>query len=339
MTNASAPATGKPAAGLTWAQYVGDLVTEHGSLAALALKVSMLNEAAGDAESIERGLRRLRLREHREGGQMGLRLLQAFGIPKVVEQRAKWMGVYHSRFTDLPVSLCFDQLRVWDRPPVAESAARIWIQLGFVTAFLRLGDFENAEAHLRQVHLAGRAPVAARIETSLLEAFVARQPSQALARKRLLAAVDPLLANPELDDMEQLYLTTRWLDQCAYDALHPSQGKPDFASAKACYQKMPTGDVPHFVVCKRESGLAYVGWKLGDKTAAAAHARAALQEAGDGGLLRLRVSYLGLLARILGDGDEGRQALARAVRAAKGLEDEALLGRLQGDAKPKAAAR
>jgi hypothetical protein len=43
--------------------------------------------------------------------------------------------------------------------------------------------------------------------------------------------------------------------------------------------------------------------------------------------VRLRIAALGLLAHILGE-DEGKDVRARAVRAARGLEDEDLVARV-----------
>jgi hypothetical protein len=106
-------ATATPA--MTWGEYIARLASEHGSLAAVALRLSLAEGVDADAQTVERALRRLRAKEHQDGGQYGRWLIRTFGMPRDVEHRAKWMGVYHSRFTALPVSLCSDQLRLWDR--------------------------------------------------------------------------------------------------------------------------------------------------------------------------------------------------------------------------------
>jgi hypothetical protein len=124
-------------AGFSWGEYVAQLVDEHGSLAALALRLAELASTPEDSASVERALRRLRQRGNLGGGDYGRRLLRAFGLPRPIEARVRWMGVYHSRFTDLPRSLCQDQLRVWDRPPVSESRARVWLELGQASVALR----------------------------------------------------------------------------------------------------------------------------------------------------------------------------------------------------------
>lgn len=314
--------------GWTWGRYLESLVSAHGSLAAVAMKLAHSENVDADATSIERALRRLRTRENREGGQYGRWLLRTFGVPQEIEHRARWMGVYHSRFTDLPVSLCLDALRLWDRPPVSESRARVWLALGWATCALRLGELANAETHLARAR-GGRTSDAARIETLLVEGYVASRKLDRARVASLLADVEPLLASHELARDERMCLQTRWLDQRAYQRLHPTDGtEPDVAGALALYEHVPSGDVPIFVTCKRESGLAYVHHRLGDRERAAAHARRAITHAGDGGFVRLRIAYLGLLAHITeGQDDEG--ARTRALRAARGLEDEDLVVRLE----------
>src|SRR5437660_980518 len=124
-------------AGFTWGEYIAGLVEEHGSLAAVASRLVELRGFVDDVNSVERGLRRLRQRGDLDGGDSGRRLLNAFGVPKDIDARVRWMGLYHTRFTDLPRSLCADQLRLWNRPPVSESRERVWLQLGFASLALR----------------------------------------------------------------------------------------------------------------------------------------------------------------------------------------------------------
>jgi hypothetical protein len=119
--------SGQAPAGYTWGELVGGLVEEHGTLSAVAWK---LIEHGDDVASIERALRRLRGRGQLDGGVWGQRLLRVFGVPKSIEARLRWMGLYQSPFNDLPLALCLDQLRLWDRPPISESRARVWIELG-----------------------------------------------------------------------------------------------------------------------------------------------------------------------------------------------------------------
>src|SRR5688500_5887809 len=107
-----------PGQGFSWADYVDWLVETHGTLAAVAERLSALRAYKEDAASIERALRRLRARGQKEGGSWGTRVLAAIGLPGAAEARTRWMGAYHSRFVDLPVPLCLDLVRLWDRPPI-----------------------------------------------------------------------------------------------------------------------------------------------------------------------------------------------------------------------------
>src|SRR5262249_28282113 len=99
-------------------------------------------------------------------------------------------------------------------------------------------------------------------------------------------------------------------------------------AARRLYERILVREAPFFAACKRESGLAYVSFRGADRARAVVHAEAACRHAGDGGFVRLRIAALGLLAHILGEA-EGREARDRALRAARGLEDEDLVGRLR----------
>lgn len=317
-----------PPPGYTWGDYLEHLVEEHGSLAALALKVASLAPGPEDPASIERALRRLRRRGHLDGGAYGRRLLRAFGLPRSVEARLRWMGVYHSRFTDLPRSLCLDQLRLWDRPPVSAARARVWVELGLASAALRGRDLDAAGVHLRRARAVPGQDAAARAEALLTEAFLV---SKHRDRARVEAALDAagrILAEEAIAPEERACLHARWIDQRAYLENHPPPGQaPDTAAALALYQSIPAGDVHPFVSYRRDAGLAYARWRLGDRASAIGLAEAAVRHAGDGGFLRLRAMGLNLLGRILGDA-EGERVKARALAIAERLEDEELLGRI-----------
>jgi hypothetical protein len=312
---------------MSWREYIASLVLEHGTLAALALKLSLAEGVEADAATVERALRRLRTKEHQDGGQYGRWLLRTFGMPQAVEHRAKWMGVYHSRFTDLPVSLCLDQLRLWDRPPLAESRTRTWLELGFATCALRLDDLAGARAHLTRAR-GGHGTCAARIETRLLDAYLASRRKDGGQARAILEEIEASLHDPELEADEKACLAARWLDQRAYQHLHPAgTSAADIDAARRLYERIATRDAPFFAACKRESGLAYVCFRLGDAGRAVEHAENACRHAGDGGFVRLRIATLGLLAHILG-APRGDAVRARAMRAARYLEDEDLLTRL-----------
>ncbi len=100
----------------------------------------------------------------------------------------------------------------------------------------------------------------------------------------------------------------------------------DVAGARVHYAAIPDSPVP-YVACSRALGLAYCAWSLGDAAEAAAWATRAIDEAGDGGLVRLRVRALNMLSRIV-DGERAAEVNARARRIATMLEDEELLRRV-----------
>lgn len=318
-------------AGYSWGDYLAHLVEEHGSLAAVALKLVHLATTPEDSASVERALRRLRQRGNLDGGDYGRRLLRAFGLPRTVEARVKWLGVYHSRFTDLPLPLCLDQLRLWDRPPVNESRARVWIELGFASAALRARDLEAAEVHLRRARAAPPVELAARLELALVEAYLASRRKQPPRLAEALAEAGRLLAHDDgsLTPEERACLRVRWIDQRAYQLNNPPRGAaPDHRAALALYESLPQGDIHPFVSYRRDAGLAYAKFMLGDRAAAIRLAEAAIGHAGDGGYVRLRAMALNLLARLRGD-DEGATARVRAQAIARRLEDEDLIGRLE----------
>ncbi|MBA3548197.1 MAG: hypothetical protein H0T76_17075, partial [Nannocystis sp.] len=183
------------AAGFTWGDLLQALIDEHGTLSAVAWR--LIEQAQGDdVASIERALRRLRRRGQLDGGVWGQRLLRVFGVPATVESRVRWMGLYHSPCADLPLPLCIDQLRLWDRPPVSTSRARVWLHLGHASCALRARALDDAAAHLTQATaaltgLAGHDD--ARIEAALVGAYVCSQRGQSVqayfdGAERLLAA-------------------------------------------------------------------------------------------------------------------------------------------------------
>lgn len=338
-------------AGLTWADLLEQLVAEHGTLTQVAWKLVEQSKVELDVTSVERALRRLRNRGQRDGGAWGQRLARVFGMPKSVEDRVRWLGCYHSPFNDLPVALCLDQLRLWDRPPMAGSRARLWVHLGFVTCALRTRRLDDAALHAARVReaLAGLDPSydVARIELALVDGFVASRtaqssddasragaaietddPNRAGARS---AAVDAcldratqLLASATLDGGDRACFAARLADQRAYQLNRAG----DHAAALAIYQALPVEDSHPFASYRRDSGLAYGLHKLGRTDEALALARRAIQHAGDGGYTRLRVMGLLMLARIAGrDSEAGVDALGRARSIATRLGDDELLER------------
>lgn len=311
-------------AGFTWEDYVGWLVASQGSLAAVAERLSALRGYADDVGSIERALRRLRTRGQRDGGTWGARALAAFGLPEAVDGRTRWMGAYHSRFTDLPLPLCQDLLRLWDRPPVNEApSSHVWLALASSTCALRGDDRESAKKHLSRARpMMGKAAVEARIELVLTEAFIASR-EEVERVPLLLDEVGPLFELP-MDPRDRACLYVRWIDQRAYERNRSWGGKkPDPAAAEALYRTIPTEDAPAFALSRRANGLAYARWKQGFPEEGAALAREACRHAGDGGHMRMRAMALNMLARIVG-GAEGEAAKRRAISIAADLEDESL---------------
>ncbi|MEZ4433886.1 MAG: hypothetical protein R3F65_15890 [bacterium] len=377
--------------GFSWGDLVDGLVAERGSLAAVALHLAEQRAFAEDVESVERGLRRLRSRGTGDGGVWGERVVRVFGLPAAVVDRVRWMGQYHTRFSDLPATLAGELIAPWDRPPVSLGPARVWLLLGRVNLALRRhGDVAGllAAAGL----LAGRAEAAAQVELCLVSAYATsrRDPAAtnaALARAGRLLGVDgidgmadasdamseardgtddpkdargPAAAigairdgarthqnataaaaasdairdgmNEQMDAIDSMAgqmsafdhacLFARWVDQVAYCYNRPRHGAPDHATALALYERIPA-DGPLFARCRRENGLGWTRLGMGDRAAAAAHALASVEAAGDAGSLRLRAMALNLLAAA-SEGEAAARARARAVAIAAHLEDEAL---------------
>ena len=313
------------ALGFTWGDYVDGLVAREGSLVAVAERLAATKSYEEDVGSIERGLRRLRSRGSSPGGKWGSRLLSLFGLPGDVQARLRWMAAYHSRFTDLPVPVCEDLVRLWDHPPTNDRRdSRVWLGIARTCIALRRSEDERALELLEQIERdLEYAPVEARIEFLLIRAFIASK-RETDRVPEVLAAVAPLLPEVAGDD-ERACLEVRWIDQRAYDLNSGLRGAPDYAAAEALYRGIPSEGLPPFVLCRRANGLAYARFKQGDLEQAANLARDAAAHAGDGGHVRLRVMALGLLARI-----EPREsaAHARALEMSRRLDDELLLSRL-----------
>lgn len=308
-----------------WSAYVDWMVSVAGSLAAAADRLAAHRGYKDDAGSVERALRRLRKRGSLDGGTWGSRALAVFGLPEAVQERVRWLGQYHSRATDLPASVTADLLRAWSHPPTTESrAGRAWIALGHVSLALRAKDHAAAELHLdrARVDLAG-APAEARLEALFARAY--------LASRHQLERVPPLLeeAGTLLEDVagehDRACLRARWIDHRSYEL-----GRDGAHAAAEALWRTIASEAPPFALARRESGLAYARWKQGDREAAASHARAAADHAGDGGHVRARAMALSLLARITGD----LGARDRAIAIARQLEDETLLARFGAGREP-----
>lgn len=342
--------TGASPLGCTWQRYLEQLTREHGGWTALT---QLLMRRAGtsvglpdDPATIERGLRRLRSRGNAPGGQYGIWLMRYFGVPRPLADTARWMGQYHSRFSDLPLTLREEQLWLWDRPPIAESAAARWIHLGLASVAMRRRDLDGARHWLARVTAQGgtgsleatagveaRLPAAiVSVEATLLEARLAMDAGQpSLAEEVLGRAQAEVAGLPAGDDRDCYH--ARWADQRAYQLIHarpaPQLGEvARLREAARLYRSINGRSPVAFVRFRRDHGLAYCHWKLGDHERATRHARAAVDHAGDAGLLRFRALAMNLLAHI--EPAEARTLRDRAGRIIAELEHADLRPRTAG---------
>jgi hypothetical protein len=319
--------------GLTWEAYVDHFVVQVGGWTALADE--LIRRAPPDAEvpsdllSVEKGLRRLARREHRPGGQYGRWMLRFFGVPPSVEDWARWLAQYHSRFADLPTSLRLEQLRLWDRPPISESKVAAWIHVGLASVLHRMADLENCRERLRQATAgAERAGAAARIEILLLSARIATDEGRRTDADEMFDAAEALLSDGAINPSDRLCYRARLIGQRAYHLTKPGPGeKEDLERALELFERIDEDASLPFVCFRRTAGLAYCTWKLGDAEEGARLARLAAEHAGDGGFVRFRIMALNLLSRMVA-ADEAEPIHARAERLARQLEDEDLVRRV-----------
>ena len=330
MTKDTGQKTGQdPPLGYSWGDYIGALVAEAGTLTAVAWKLAERGLGSDDVASIERALRRMRARGQRDGGSWGQRLLRTFGVPRGVEDRLRFMGLYHSPFNDLPLPVCLDQLRIFDRPPLSESRARVWLHLGYASVALRRRDFEEAGRCLERSTEAAPMPDDARIEHALARAYLLSRVGSDADVAAQLAAAERFLAGASLGPGEHACFQARLVDQRAFQRNY----RGDHAAALALYRSLPEADIHPFASYRRDAGLAYGYSRVGDQEAALVHARRVCDHAGDGGYTRLRVMALLLLARIEGQPAAGA-TIARARAIAERLEDEELLSRVERAIRP-----
>lgn len=317
-----------PPSGWGWREYLAALVEAHGTLTAVAWKLIERGEGPDDVASVERALRRLRERAGREGGVWGQRVLRRFGVPRAIEDRLRWMGLYHSPFNDLPIALCEDQLRLWDQPPVSVSRARVWIELAAASVALRKRAFDDARGKLAAAAKTLSLPdpqaaglVDARVETALSSAYLeSRSGTAELVQAYLQQAERPLsAAGSALSASDRACFQARLVDQQAFRCNQAG----DYAAALALYRSLPTADVHPFASYRREAGLAFGCLQLGDRPQARQHALAACEQAGDGGYTRLRVMALLMLARVE-DAPTAAAIRDRAEAIATRLGDEEL---------------
>jgi len=302
----------------SWDVYVDALVREHGSIGAVASRLADTRGWREDAETIARALRRLRARGTQPGGQWGTRLLATFGLPKEIDARLRFMGSYHSRFVDLPVSLCADLVQLWDRPPTSESrAGRLWLSLARATLALRVRDAETARVHLATARAAATEDLAGKIEVALAETIAREEEGP-------LGDVPAWLAQLSTSNTEDAdCLRARYVGQVS----HALNRRGDISLAEALHVALPdTPATAPFARSRRANGIAYGRFRHGDNAEALRHAELAVRYAGDAGHVRLRAMALLMVARVAPNahGDDARE---RARTIARTLEDETLLAR------------
>lgn len=324
---------------LTWAEYIGRWANDVGGWMQLAdaliHRAGDSVEIALDPQTVERGLRRLATRGHKPGGQYGRWMLRFFGFASPIEELVKWMGQYHTRFADLPSGFRLEHLNLWNRPPVAESRLAGWIHLG--VAYAQLGKGDLAACHAALVHaerLASKAGPAAEIEASLLRGRLESDAGQRDAAHARYLALDTRLATARLPTADDRVYRARLAEQRAFHiTLSITNERPDIAAARALYASIDEEPYLPFVSFRKATGLAYCAWKLGELDEAVRLAHLAIEHAGDGGLVRMRVMALNMLTRVL-TGDAANAVHQRARRMATLLEDEDLLNRVAWSAPP-----
>lgn len=323
---------GHPPGGLTWAELVGAWRDRLGGWTALA---DELSRRGGDAVptqlgTVERGLRRLARKGHEPGGQYGRWVARLLGVPRPIEGYLRWLGQYHSRFADLPVSLRRRQLALWDRPPITEAAAGAWVDLAMASVAFRQEDGVALRARLdRAAPRCARLGPAAVLEHGLIEARVASGAGDDAAVERHLARAREHLTDPALEDADAACYRARLSDAEAYRAARAET----VDRARAIYEAIDAGTGIPFVDFRRDLGLAWCAWKLGAPERGVALAQRAADHAADGGFVRLRAMAFNLASRIA-DGELAEAYRARAARLSARLGDEELLARVS---KPRGA--
>ncbi|MEQ1505855.1 MAG: hypothetical protein ABMB14_26710 [Myxococcota bacterium] len=306
--------------GFGWDRYVAWLVERSGSLTAVADRLAAARGYDDDVGTVERALRRLRTRAQEPGGKWGERAVRLFGLPDAVDARIRWMGAYHSRFTDLPVPVCEDLIRAWDAPPITDArGARSWLALARVTVAMRRRDLDATVIHLAAVPDTAELAPEVRIEAWLSHAFVAsrRDPPAVDGWLERIGELLDAIADPE----ERANLHARWIDHRGYELNHQRGARgPDPAAAERVYLEIPEVGPP-FASARRSNGLAWCRWKLGRVDEALRCAERAADHAGDGGHVRLRAMALAMVARIDPTRTDARDR-ARAIAAS--LDDEIL---------------
>lgn len=326
-----------PPIGLTWTEFLEQWVADRGGWLPLAdqliSRAQTSVEISLDPQTVERGLRRLARRGHLPGGQYGRWMMRFFGVTSPVEHWVRWLGTYHARFADLPSGLRLEQLALWNRPPVSESPLACWIHIGIASAHQSRLDDASCETWLARAELhATHAPLAA-IEIGLLRAELAISRGDHAAIEQHERTVSELVRTTALPPADDAPYRARLASVSAARYTRPPDGTaPDFVRARDHYASIPDSPIA-FASFRKHNGLAYCAWKLGDVEEAIRLAERAVDDAGDGGLVRMRVMALNMLSRIV-PGTRATTVHERARRMAALLEDEDLLRRVILSAPP-----
>ncbi|MGE0550618.1 MAG: hypothetical protein AB7O24_08605 [Kofleriaceae bacterium] len=324
--------TDLPPAGLTWGEYVERWVADCGGWVPLADRLIHRAgdsfEIAQDPQTVERGLRRLARRHHKPGGQYGRWMLRLLGFTAPIEQFVKWMGIYHTRFADLPSGLRLQHLALWNRPPVTESSLACWIELGIASAHYSRLDLTACEHWLARAERRGAAAgIEALLELGLVRAQLDSELGRHDAARERHAIVGAQLADAALpNNFAASYRARLHHQRASLLTTPPDGGAPNIDGARALYEAIPESQVP-FVRFRKLVGLAYCAWKSGRLDEAIALATEAGEAAGDGGLVRMRVMALNMLSRLV-TGERAAKVRARARGMAAALEDEDLMRRV-----------
>lgn len=307
---------------LVWRDVVDHVVRSQGGWTKAADELGRRLHLAGqntpDLTTIEKGLRRLAGRKSDSGGQYGRWLLRYFGIPADIERQLRWIAQYHSRFGDMPTSLRLQHLRLFDRPPVAESAHIAWIHVGMASAHHRRREHDECAERLAAARSkASNAGPLAVLEAELLAARIATDRDSRREAMHIFEAIEPLI---DANDAEHLPYRARLHAQRAFHLTRPLDGEPDVEAARELFLAIPEATHIPFVDYRRTAGLAYCSWRLGDVEEGRRLAKLACVHAGDGGLIRFRVMALNMLAK-MSEPDEATALRARAERLASSIED------------------
>jgi len=316
----------------TWKEYTLALVTELGGWTDLAeaLQERAEDEVPFETASVVKSLKRLAERENLPGNKYGELLIKVFGLPPSINEWGRLMGQYHSRFADLPVGLRRQQLLRWDRPPVSESPAAMWVHVGLASLAHRERDLGEAQRRLLLASEVPRPEPDSHIEYLLLGARIASDLGEHDRERSLVDRAEVLLNEQGVSSHDRGCYLARIADQRAYRISRDWREDPgSLGRALELYSSIPVEGASPFVTWRREIGRAWCLWRQGSTGESIAVAERSCEHAGDGGFVRLRIMALNLMANIIGPGREAARYQARASEMARRLEDEDLLHRLE----------